>query len=594
MKNKIKILGIAPYDGLRLLMEQAALERTDVELVAVNGNLGEGRDIAKAMASEYDVILSRANTADMIGAVTHLPVIDIGISYYDVLCCIKQAKETRTPFAITGFHALTSIARSLCELMEEPIEIFSIDSSVNTEEILNEIRKKGYQTIVCDTVPYPHAKLMGLTPILLTTGMENVNAAIDNAVNQYKNQSSYLDRIAMLQRIISGTDVFTLVMNSRGKIQYSANNLPDSELIAEKIYERIQSGYPDTAEFFLNVKGKMYAVSCDFYEELTDPYYVCHITNTHIPMTYTKYGIKMMNRMQAEEDYNLSFYSTTGSAREIQNNIKAVSQAGGPVMICGERGTGKDKAALLLYASSRLSAKPLYMIDCSLLNERNWNFLISNCHSPFMDNGNTICISGIDAFDKEKQNQLLSIITDTNMHIRNSIILSCSCEYGQQIPHAALRFINMLGCYVLHLPSIREQPDGIRAAAILYLDVLNQQLGKQISSLAPAALDLLMEFPWPLNHVQFQRVLKEIIMLSSAPHVSARTVEQVLGKEAKFIIERPGEGGGEMAQFDLSRSLNQITREIVMLVLKEHDGNQSAAAKQLGIGRTTMWRYLNE
>lgn len=42
-----------------------------------------------------------------------------------------------------------------------------------------------------------------------------------------------------------------------------------------------------------------------------------------------------------------------------------------------------------------------------------------------------------------------------------------------------------------------------------------------------------------------------------------------------------------------SLTLKQIIRKAVEQALQENNGNQTAAARQLGIGRTTMWRYLN-
>jgi transcriptional regulator of acetoin/glycerol metabolism len=43
---------------------------------------------------------------------------------------------------------------------------------------------------------------------------------------------------------------------------------------------------------------------------------------------------------------------------------------------------------------------------------------------------------------------------------------------------------------------------------------------------------------------------------------------------------------------DLSRPLDEITQEIIRLVMADCGGKQSAAAKSLGIGRSTIWRYL--
>lgn len=599
MNHKIRILGIAPYEGLKVLMEQVASKREDIELTVVKGNLDEGQEIVRAMDYEYDVILSRANTADLIRDVTHLPVIDMGISYYDVLHCIRQAKATKKPFVVIGFHAITSIAKSLCELLEEPVEIISIHSPDNIKEILKDVKARGYNLIVCDTVPYPHAKLMGLTPILLTTGVENVNTAIDDAVAYYRDQARYLKQISILQKAVSSTKKYTVVFDMEKNVLFSSNIQPDSESILKKIYKTVDASPQGNANFFINVKGIMYSVDCFYYGEEKNPYYICHITATGIPVTYSKYGIKIFDLRQAEEDYSMSFFSTTNASKELQHKLGQINETNTPVMITGEIGTGKDKAALLLYSKSNDRNNPLFIIDCSLLNDRNWNYLVSNYNSPFMENNNTIYISNIESLDKSKQHQLLSIMTDTKLHLRNKIILSCSNGHKQPIPHIAMRFVNMLSCYVLNMPSLREQADDIHSSATLYLDTLNQQLGKRVTSIQPKAFELLLAYPWPFNMTQFRRVLKEIITATTTPHVTPEVVSKVLEQESKFIVSKdlhsePSACGGQsMNSINLDQPLHIIVKEIAEYTLDRCGGNQSAAAKKLGIGRTTLWRYLS-
>lgn len=601
MNHKIRILGIAPYEGLKVLMEQVASKREDIELTVVKGNLDEGQEIVRAMDYEYDVILSRANTADLIRSVTHLPVIDMGISYYDVLHCIRQANATKKPFVVIGFHAITSIAKLLCELLEEPIEVISIHSPENIKEILEDVKARGYNMIVCDTVPYPHAKLMGITPILLTTGVENVNTAIDNAVTHYRDQARYLEQISILQKAVSSTKKYTVIFDRDKNVIFSSNIQPDSESILKKIYKTIDASPYVNANFFINVKGIMYSVNCYYFGEEKIPYYICHIDTTGIPVTYSKYGIKILDLKQAEEDYSMSFYSTTNASNELQNRLVQINETNTPVMITGEIGTGKDKAALLLYSKSNDRSNPLFIIDCSLLNDRNWKYLVSNYNSPFMENKNTIYISNIESLDKAKQHQLLSIMTDTNLHIRNKIILSCSNGHKQPIPHIAMRFVNMLSCYVLNMPALREQADDIHSSATLYLDTLNQQLGKRVTSIQPKALELLLAYPWPFNMTQFRRVLKEIITATTTPHVTPEVVAKVLEQESKFIVSKDlhseaaacSDLSTDVNPINLDQPLHVIVKDIAEYSLEKCGGNQSAAAKKLGIGRTTLWRYLS-
>jgi transcriptional regulator of acetoin/glycerol metabolism len=54
----------------------------------------------------------------------------------------------------------------------------------------------------------------------------------------------------------------------------------------------------------------------------------------------------------------------------------------------------------------------------------------------------------------------------------------------------------------------------------------------------------------------------------------------------------PGAGRPRTGRDPDARSLDDVTREHVMRALTRHDGNATAAAKQLGVSRTTLWRML--
>ena len=74
---KIKVLGIAPYEAMKNVMEKLARKRPQMEMDVYVGDLKRGVDIAqKNIQGNYDVIISRGGTAEMIGKVTHIPVIE--------------------------------------------------------------------------------------------------------------------------------------------------------------------------------------------------------------------------------------------------------------------------------------------------------------------------------------------------------------------------------------------------------------------------------------------------------------------------------------------------------------------------------------
>ena len=70
--KKVRILGIAPYEGMRSIMLKAAEARNDIDLTVYVGDLQEGAEIAKrSFHDNYDIIISRGGTAELIGQITH-------------------------------------------------------------------------------------------------------------------------------------------------------------------------------------------------------------------------------------------------------------------------------------------------------------------------------------------------------------------------------------------------------------------------------------------------------------------------------------------------------------------------------------------
>lgn len=93
IETHTRILGIAPYDGMRTAMEQAAQAYPNVEMDIYTGDLEDGQAIVQQMPpNSYDCIISRGGTAALIRQVTDLPVVDIHISVYDVLRTMKRPR----------------------------------------------------------------------------------------------------------------------------------------------------------------------------------------------------------------------------------------------------------------------------------------------------------------------------------------------------------------------------------------------------------------------------------------------------------------------------------------------------------------------
>ena len=207
-------------------MKQCALQYPEIEFTAYAGSMEQGLALAKRYSEHYDVIISRANTAKMISQSVHIPVIDIGIGYYDVLRCIKMAQNTGTKFALLGFQSLTVIAKNLCDLLQIHVDIFSfsVDNWKGSGDLLDRMKEQGYKTVVCDMIPYDHAKMIGLTPILLTSSAESVKQAMENAIGTWQQYQKLCNSNAMMQSLIRSSSNQYLILDLEGRCHYSTIN----------------------------------------------------------------------------------------------------------------------------------------------------------------------------------------------------------------------------------------------------------------------------------------------------------------------------------------------------------------------------------
>ena len=113
--EEIRILGIAPFESIRAAMERVAREEFPaVRFEAYTGDLEEGVKIAQRLSKEnYDVVISRGGTAELLKKETTLPVVEITFSVYDILRAIKMAENYNSLYAIVGFPSITGPAHTL-------------------------------------------------------------------------------------------------------------------------------------------------------------------------------------------------------------------------------------------------------------------------------------------------------------------------------------------------------------------------------------------------------------------------------------------------------------------------------------------------
>ena len=508
MNHRIRVLGIAPYEGMKTLMSSVVADYPQIDLTLFVGDMEQGLEIARSnFHGDYDVVISRGGTAKMLQKNLALPVIEIDISMYDILCALKLADGLTGKTAMVSFANITSSAHLLCDLMKYNMDIYTIDSAEAVEPTLRQLQKNDYQSILCDMISNTTAKRLGLNSFLITSGVDSIRKAFDQALLLCRSQQRLRDENQFFRQLIQGQIGQTMVFDQDGNLFLSTLDDPKPELLELLRRDLPESQLGAERRITRNLGRMLYAIRARRISTGSLTYTAFFFDARKTPLSPNQVGIRFSTRPEAENAFYSSIFSFAGSISDYQQDIEHISQSTAPVMVTGEDGTGKESIVSVLYMRSPLRNAPLVSINCSLLNDKSWAFLLEHHNSPLADQGNTLYFASIDALSEERRQQLLAVLSEMDVCRRNRVIFSCVCQPGEYTSAVGSLFMDKLCCLSLYLPPLRQMAERIPALVNLSLSHLNVDLPRQIVGADPEAITLLQNFQWPHNYIQFRRVI---------------------------------------------------------------------------------------
>jgi transcriptional regulator with PAS, ATPase and Fis domain len=591
-------LGIAPYAGMKELMQDIAARRDDLDLEVFVGDLSNGVDIVLARQSQgFSAIVSRGGTADMIKCATDIPVSEVFLSVYDVLRAIRLAQNYNGKFAIVGFPSITKCAHQLCDILQyDTIEIATINEQDDIRPCLEALKKRGCSIVVSDVTTTIQAKLLGINSILITSGGESIEAAFDHAVEICERNRKSLEKIEFLTSLLRSAKDEIVVFGEEGEPVFSSFFADCDDEMLSFMKKNVHSVLECHEKKMLkkNRKGCLHSLLGRAFaaeERRYCAYFASRLPDAHL---YNEQGVAYRNKADLLEDVDNTFCKNlfVGGLNE---TAEKYGRSTLPVLITGESGTGKDKTANFIYMNGHLSDNPMISIDCGIVTEKIWKRLMEDEFSPLSDERLTIYLKNTDRLDEPAGDRLIRYFKGTDICERNRLIFSFVSRRGSPEEsrfQANLR--NDLRCLVLKMRPLRQRPHHISNLCSLYINEINTATGSEVIGLTPEAVQLMTEYRWEYNLDQLKRVLTELVVLSESPYISAEEVGRALAVESELTGEAERNFDPQARALDLGKSLENITGDIVRIVLNQENMNQSRAARRLGISRSTLWRMLSK
>lgn len=590
--NKINILAIAPYDGLKDLIYDVASNLKNIEVHTFVADMLEGVNVVKSIQyKEYDAIISRAGTAELIRKVSDLPVIDIKLSAIDMMRSIKLAQNYSGKFAIVGYKTITETANLICELLKYEVEIKTISDISEIVSALVELKEKGVSLIVGDVITVSNAKKIGLNTILVTSGRKNVLDSFDEVIKLNKILLKNQEKQILIKNILEQSDITVISYTSDKKIIYSnireeADYFKDFLSETENLFEILLN--EGNIKVVKRIGSNLIVIKGELLETADSIFPTFYLENQKITIKPLEEAISYRNISDSPQVNFETFSTSNDMLKNVIACAKKYAAVQTPIIIWGDKGTGKDSIAHTIYQNSHYYKNPLIVIDSKYMNAKNWINIFESENSVLTDSGFTIYIKNLHLMDESIQEPFETYIRNTSVHKRERFIFSCVSGYSKSFDTSSLLYFIRYELHALPLviPNLNQRTEDIPSLASLYLGDLNLKFSKQVIGFENEAMKLLQDYKWAANIDQFKRVIKESLILTDTFYINADTVRKVLS------FENLPKSQSYLLPLDLNKSLDQINKDIINLVLNEENFNQSKAADRLGISRTTLWRKI--
>jgi DNA-binding NtrC family response regulator len=290
--------------------------------------------------------------------------------------------------------------------------------------------------------------------------------------------------------------------------------------------------------------------------------------------------------------------------RALLDQIRRFAATDSNVLISGETGTGKNAVARELHTRGPRAKKPFVTVDCaalagSLIDSE----LFGHERGAFTDAvaaragrfelaaGGTVYLDAITELSIEAQGKLLRIVEEKRVermggHASTAITarVVASAEAGVEDAVRDGRFrgdlFHRVGVLPIRLPPLREHPEDILPLAAYFLRHAAADARREPVPLTRDVAAALRDYAWPGNVRELRHTIERALQIAgnepiALEHLPAAVLEAPALKPADALAHRP--------------TLEEVERRYIAATLNHVRGNQTEAAKLLGISRKALW-----
>ncbi len=289
---------------------------------------------------------------------------------------------------------------------------------------------------------------------------------------------------------------------------------------------------------------------------------------------------------------------------QVFQQIRDVADYNYPVHISGETGTGKELVAAAIHNESQKSGAPFIAVNCGALPENLIESeLFGHVKGAFSDairdkkgrfelaHRGTIFLDEVTELSKNVQVKLLRFLQEgtfekvggeETIYVNIRLISATNKDLKEELKNKNFRedLYYRLNVIPISIPPLRERKNDIPLLINHFLKQAQEDYKRKPPGISKEAMSLIMDYDWPGNIRELQNSIQFAIVKCSGNLITPNELPVELRENKKTVLKR---GPSRKLDFDTIKS-----------ALEKTGGNKSKAAKLLGVGRATLYRFLSE
>ena len=305
------------------------------------------------------------------------------------------------------------------------------------------------------------------------------------------------------------------------------------------------------------------------------------------------------------------FRSIIGSSpaiREVIDLAQRAAKTKSTILLRGESGTGKEVFARAIHNWSPRSEKPLMVVNSVALSAElleselfghekgSFTGAVAQKKGKFeIADGGSVFLDEIGDIGPTIQTKLLRVLQEhefervggtTSIQSDIRVIAATNRDLEKAVAEHKFRedLYYRLNVVTIHLPPLRERMEDIQELVPFFVSKAAQDLGLSPLAVSQEAIEKLMAYHWPGNIRQLSNVVERAVVLAQ---------DEELGPD-DFQIEqgKPIQTEASIDELPLSQAVDEFKIRLVRRALRLERGNQTRAAKRLGIQQPNLSRLM--